>query len=124
MLYQDTCTGVVLCVAGIKSGFAPTASLGAGGRVQIGGHAACANGTVAELRVTITQAGTGAVAEGTTRIACSGEESPWEIQAATNGRNGFTAGPVTACGLLEVDGEDDPPDAFQWCRDGIDLVEP
>jgi hypothetical protein len=124
MLYQDTCTGVVLCVAGVKSGFAPTASLGPGGHVQIAGHAACAEGAVADLRVTITQRGTGAIAEGTTRIACRGGEVPWDLQASTVGRGALSAGPATACGLLRVPGGDDPPDAFQWCRDDIELVEP
>ena len=95
-----------------------------GGHVQVSGHVVCAEGAVADLRVTITQRGTGAVAEGTTRIACTGHEAPWEIQGATVGRGAFSAGPATACGLLEVNGQNDPPDAFQWCRDEIELLEP
>ena len=123
VLYRNTCTGATVCVC-TSGGFTPTASLGPGGHVQIGGHVVCAEGAVADLRVTITQRGTGAVAEGRTRIACTGDETGWEIQGATVGRGAFTAGPATACGLLEITGENDPPDAFQWCRDGIDLFEP
>jgi hypothetical protein len=105
-----------------SGGFAPTAALGPGGSVQIGGHVVCYEGAVAYLRVTITQRGTGAVAEGRTRITCTGEETAWEIQGGTMGRDAFVGGPVTACGLLEVTGENDPHDAVQWCRDTIDLL--
>ena len=120
-LYQNVCNGGSYCVCS-SGGFTPTASVGPGGRVQIGGHAACAEGAVADPRVTITQRGTGAVAEGTTRIACTGGETSWEIQGATVGRRAFIAGPATACGLLEIGGANDPPDAVQWCRDGIELL--
>src|SRR2546422_5953327 len=124
-LWENVCKGggpICLCSSG---GFAPTAFLGPhGGHVQVSGHVVCSEGAVADLRVTITQRGTGAVAEGTTRIACTGHEAPWEIQGATVGRGAFSAGPATACGLLEVNGQNDPPDAFQWCRDEIELLEP
>ena len=124
MLYVETCTGVVLCIAGVKSGFAPTASLGPGGHVQISGHAACVEGAVADLEVTISQRGTGAIAEGATRVACGGDEVPWDVQASTVGRGALSAGPATACGLIRITSERDPPDTVQWCRDDIELVEP
>ena len=120
-LYKNVCNGASYCVCS-SGGFTPTASVGPGGRVQIGGHAACFEGAVADLRVTITQRGTGAVAEGRTRITCTGDETSWEIQGETVGRRAFVAGPATACGLLEVTGVNDPPDAVQWCRDGIELT--
>jgi hypothetical protein len=124
MSYRNDCTGLVICVAGVKSGFAPTASLGPGGHVQISGHAACTEGAVADLRVTITQRGSGAVVEGTTHIRCAGDEVPWDLQAETVGRGALGPGPATACGLLQVDGVKDPPDTVQWCRDDIELIEP
>ena len=124
-VYRCLCgSGGTKCVCSF-GGFAPTASLGPGGHVQIGGHAVCAEGAVADLRVTITQRGTGAVAEGRTRIACTGDETSWEIQGATVGRGAFsTTGPATACGLLEITGANDLRDAVQWCRDEIELLEP
>ena len=124
MLYKDLCTGVVICVAGIKSGFASTASLGPGGHVRVGGHAVCPPGAIADLRVTITQHGIGAVAEGTTRVACTGDEVSWDVEAQTVGRGALGAGPATACGLLQVNGQNDPPDTRQWCRDDIELIAP
>ena len=60
--YKNFCTGAVVCVCS-SGGIAPTASLGPGGHVQVSGHAVCTEGAVADLRVTITQHGTGAVAE-------------------------------------------------------------
>jgi hypothetical protein len=83
----------------------------------------CTEGAVGDLSVTISQRGIGAVAEGTTRIHCTGDEVPWEIQAQTVGRGALGPGPATACGLLQVDGQDVPPDTRQWCRDGIELIE-
>jgi hypothetical protein len=122
IVYDYVCASppIAVCKTEADSDFNPTAFLGPHGRhVQIGGHVICAEGALGDLNVTITQHGTGAVAEGTTKIACTGEESDWQVQAATVSSTDLVAGPATACGLLVI--SHGAPDARQWCREVIEI---
>src|SRR5262245_9414896 len=67
-----------------------------GRHVVVTGPIACTAGEVAYLRVRVTQRSTGTVAEGRTRLTCTGAPQSYEIEATVQGQERFVAGPATA----------------------------
>lgn len=78
------------------------------------GPIGCTAGEKAYLHVTVTQRSTGAVAEGTTRIFCTGDTQQWEVHAATRGDAIFEEGSATAVALARTTDYSGTTDAHQW----------
>jgi hypothetical protein len=93
-----------------------------GHHVIVTGPIGCSAGERAYLRVTVTQRSTGAVAEGRTRLTCTGDGQRWEVHASTRGMEAFEDGPATAVALARTTDREDTDDAHQWLVD-ITLVE-
>ncbi|HZW11421.1 MAG TPA: hypothetical protein VFF69_16070 [Phycisphaerales bacterium] len=70
-----------------------------------------------DLRVTVTQRETGALAEGCVRFIGTPEQQIWTLEAQTKGRNGFVAGPATAVALATSTLNGQTDDAHQWLVD-------
>lgn len=87
-----------------------------GRHLVVTGPIACTAGETAYLRITVTQRATGAVAEGQTRITCTGETEiqPWEVLAVTQGKASFEEGAAWAVGLARTTDRRDTTDAHQW----------
>lgn len=86
-----------------------------GRHLIVTGPISCDHSQRANLRVTVTQRSTGAVAEGLTFVDCSLTVQQWEVHAFTHGRETFVDGPATATALgrTAIDrGQSD--DAHQW----------
>ena len=93
----------------------PVASVADGGRrLVLTGPIQCEVGQKADLRVTVTQRSTGAVAEGYSLVACTGGVQQWEIRATTRGRKKFDSGPAVATALASTSAHGDTDDAHQW----------
>jgi hypothetical protein len=88
-----------------------------GRQLVVTGPIACTAGQRVYLRVTVTQRDTGAVAEGHSRLLCSGDTQPWEVHAATQGKESFTEGAAWAVGLARTSERGDIDDAHQWLVD-------
>ncbi len=88
-----------------------------GRQLVVTGPIECTDSDRAYARVTVTQRSTGAVAEGHTRITCTGDAQQWEIHAATQGTQTFTEGPATAVGLARTTQRGQTDDAHQWLVD-------
>jgi hypothetical protein len=86
------------------------------------GPVACTEGEIGHQRVSVTQRSTGAVAEGRTRIVCTGELQQWEVQAAVLGEQTFEEGPATAVALCRATDRGESTDAHQWLVE-VTLVE-
>ena len=67
-----------------------------GRHLIVTGPIVCTERERADLRVTVTQRATGAVAEGRTRITCTGNTQHWEVHASIQGNATFQEGPATA----------------------------
>ena len=74
-----------------------------------------------DLRVTVTQRSTGAVAEGRTVITCAVDEQQWELRASTQGKKTFEEGAAIAVAVASTSSAGDTDDAHQWLVD-ITLV--
>jgi len=85
-----------------------------GHHIVVTGPIACTAREKAHLRVTITQRATAALAEGHTRITCTGGSQQWEVHAATHGPEGFQDGPATAVAVARTTHRGDITDAHQW----------
>jgi len=91
------------------------ARIGDNGRqVIVTGPIECDGGQRSDLRVTVTQRTTGAVAEGRTVITCSGGQQQWEVRASTQGNKTFEAGPAIAVALATTSIAGETDDAHQW----------
>jgi hypothetical protein len=62
----------------------------------------------------VTQRETGAVAEGRTRITCTGDTQQWEVHASIRGKESFQEGPATAVAVARTTDRGDTDDAQQW----------
>src|SRR5262245_57655192 len=68
----------------------PVASVSDNGRdLVVTGPISCTAGEWAFLHVTVTQRTTGALAEGATRVLCTGDVQEWAVHATTQGRETF-----------------------------------
>ncbi len=87
-----------------------------GRHLVVTGPISCTAGETAYLRITVTQRSTGAVAEGQSRITCTGETEiqPWEVLAVTQGKASFKEGAAWAVGLARTTDRRDTTDAHQW----------
>lgn len=90
---------------------------GNGRRILVTGPIACTRGERAALRVTVTQRATGAVAQGHTRLTCTGDVQQWEVRVASHGTALFWEGPATAVALARTRAHGEPTDAHQWLVD-------
>jgi hypothetical protein len=70
--------------------------------LDVSGPSQCSAGARFRIDVTVTQAETGAVAEGHTQGFCTGQPQTWAITAVTRGRDEFVLGTirVDAVGVL------------------------
>jgi hypothetical protein len=84
-----------------------------GRRVTVTGPILVTTGERTELRVTVTQRSTGAVAEGVF-FTGSGKTNRGEITALAEGRTAFEAGPATVVGLARSSINGHATDAHQW----------
>jgi len=85
-----------------------------GRQLLVTGPIECTVGERANLRVTVTQRETGAVAEGRTVVNCTGSLQQWEIRAATQGSEVFQEEPATAVAIARTFDRGDVTDAHQW----------
>ena len=95
---------------------------GAGRHLIVTGPIRCDQEERAELRVTVTQRTTGAVAEGYAFFTCTVEIQQWEVHAVTHGKATFVEGPATAVAVASTTSRGVATDAHQWLVD-ITLVE-
>lgn len=89
-----------------------------GHTVRVGGPLFCAEGGTADVAVTLTQSGTGAVATGHVRQECRADETSFTVVAHAVGGTAFEAlTSVQACGSARIHAPGQGSvDAFQWCR--------
>jgi len=85
-----------------------------GRHVAVTGPIAVTDGERTELRVTVTQRSTGAVAEGVLFFTGTGQMNQWEVTATAEGRAKFEAGPATVVGLARSSINGQATDAHQW----------
>jgi hypothetical protein len=67
-----------------------------------------------QLRVTVTQRSTGAVAEGQLRLTGTTSQQQWTVEAKTHGDETFEEGPATAVALAISTTNGHADDAHQW----------
>jgi hypothetical protein len=93
----------------------PIAIITDNGRLVIAtGPMGCTRGEQVFLRVTVTQRATGALAEGRSRIVCTGNSQQWEVHAATQGKEIFGEGPAVAVAIARTAERGEISDAHQW----------
>jgi hypothetical protein len=85
-----------------------------GRQVTVTGPIAVTAGERTELRVTVTQRSTGAMAEGVIFFTGTGQTNQWELTAVAEGRAAFKAGPATVVGLARRSLNGQATDAHQW----------
>ena len=94
----------------------PVGIVAANGRhVTVTGPLAITAGERAQMRVTVTQRTTGAVAEGSVILSGTGTTNHWEIEAAVQGDETFEAAPATATAIAVTSAAGgQATDAHQW----------
>jgi hypothetical protein len=117
-----TMAGVVLVPMAfariVRNTIDPVAIVADGGRlIVVTGPIECTPSERAHLRVTVTQRATGALAEGHTRITCTGGSQQWELHASTHGSESFQEGPAIAVAVARTTHRGDITDAHQWLVD-------
>ena len=85
-----------------------------GRHLTVGGPITVTAGERTELRVTVTQRSTGAVAEGVAFLTGRGDLQQWEVEAAVQGRERFEPGEATAVALARTTVRGKVTDAHQW----------
>jgi len=85
-----------------------------GRHVILTGPIRCDEGQTVTIGVTVTQRPTGALAEGQTRLICTGDTQHWEIDAATHGNETFESGTATAVAVGRTTDRGVTDDAQQW----------
>ena len=88
-----------------------------GRHVIVTGPIVCDRGERAEVRVTATQRTTGALAEGLTRVVCTGQPQQWEVHAAAQANESFEESAARAVGLARTSDRALTTDAHQWLVD-------
>jgi hypothetical protein len=93
----------------------PVAAVADDGRhVIVTGPLTCTSGERAYLQVTVTQRETGAIAQGSTLIRCTGNVLEWEAHATVRGAAVFQPGPATAVAAARTTAHRQVTDAHQW----------
>ena len=90
---------------------------GGGRHLIVTGPIECTQGERVELRVTVTQRETGAVAEGYAFFTCTVETQQWEVHAVTHSKATFEEGPATAVAIASTTSRGTATDAHQWLVD-------
>jgi hypothetical protein len=85
-----------------------------GRHVTLTGPLAITAGERAQMRVTVTQRTTGALAEGRAFLTGTGTTNHWEVTAAVQGPATFAAGPATATASARTYLHGQATDAHQW----------
>jgi hypothetical protein len=85
-----------------------------GRHVTVTGPLAITAGERAQMRVTVTQRTTGAMAEGRTLLVGTGTTNQWEVTAEVEGRATFEPGPATAVAIARTTAHGQATDAHQW----------
>ena len=85
-----------------------------GRHIIVTGPITCTESQTADLRVTVTQRTTGAVAEGRTSLTCTGAPQHWDVDAAIQGNKTFREGSATAVAFGRTTARGAPTDAHQW----------
>jgi hypothetical protein len=107
-----------LIVTNARSRIDPVAIVTDNGRhLFLTGPLACTGGERAYLRLTVTQRSTGAVAEGSTFLTCTGGQQQWEARASTVGKETFAEGAATGVLLGLTTDRGTTTDAHQWLVD-------
>ena len=78
------------------------------------GPLACTAGERVFVRVTVTQRATGAVAEGRTRLWCTGARQHWTVHAGSQGEETFQEAPAVAVAVARTTADGAITDAHQW----------
>ena len=98
----------------------PVAIVSSDGReIVVSGPIRCDEGNCFQIRVTVTQRTTGAVAETVWNGDCVGRVQKWEVTALAKGESRFEEGPAQASALLTSARGGKALDAYQWCVDVI-----
>jgi hypothetical protein len=85
--------------------------------VQLNGVVRCTGCRRFTLGVTVSQAGSGAVAQGGVRCTCRGASERWAALARTREGTKFRPGPARVCvWVIARGGEGTAIDAEQWCE--------
>jgi hypothetical protein len=93
----------------------PTATLTThGNRIFLTGPIRCTEEEWVDMRVTVTQRSTGALAEGRARLQGSTTEQQWEVEVNAQGGADFEEGPATAVAMAVTSREGKATDAHQW----------
>jgi hypothetical protein len=85
-----------------------------GGTVLVSGPITCRVGDSVRVRATVSQASTGAVAEGLWSRRCTGTLMHWHITAIVNDGAHFSAGGADGAGLAIIRRHGVPRSAIQW----------
>jgi hypothetical protein len=85
-----------------------------GRHVTLTGPLAVTAGDRVQMRVTVSQRTTGAVAEGYAVFTGTGTTNHREIEAAVEGDESFEAGPATAVAIARTSVPGQATDAHQW----------
>ena len=85
-----------------------------GRQVTVAGPLGATAGDRVELRVTVTQRSTGAMAEGRAFLTATGALQRWEVEAAAEGGATFEAGPATAVAFARTTVDGKATDSHQW----------
>lgn len=94
----------------------PEAGISKAGRIiSVTGPIECSDGDALKVRTTVTQASTGAIAEGYARLRCNGELQEWSARAFNFGLASFEPGAAQACALGITYKSGKVTDIRQWC---------
>jgi hypothetical protein len=88
-----------------------------GRRLVLTGPLTCDQVQFVDLRVTVTQRETGALAEGRLRFVGTPEQQTWTLEAQTQGKNAFKPGGGRAVALATSTLKGKTDDAHQWLVD-------
>jgi hypothetical protein len=119
LAHTSAVSGTVLCASTCKpaAAFDRAALFTNGGRtVQVSGPITCGVGDSVQIRATVSQPLTGAVAEGIWSKQCTGTVLHWHITAAVTDGAHFSAGGADGAGLAVVRAHGMPRSAIQWIR--------
>jgi hypothetical protein len=87
-----------------------------GTRVRTTGPIGCTRGERVSIRVTVTQAATGARARKSWTSRCTGELQHWQVRALTRRGTRFENGTGRACAVAETRSADRVTDTRTWCE--------
>jgi hypothetical protein len=121
MLVLSLAIGPSVAVAGAiaaSSTVSDSARLAAGGRaLQVGGVVRCSACRGFTLGATVSQRGSGAIAQGGVRCTCDGVAEHWLLTARAREGTTFRRGPARVCVWVTARSQGgEAIDARQWCE--------